>query len=606
MPCPSFQTSTFLSGSVGPVNLVVADFNGDGNPDLAITNQTSANISVFLGNGSGGFAPAPGSPFSSSGLSPDSIISDDFNGDGFPDLAVVNGIGNTVSVFLGNGTGTFALAPGSPFSSAGLSASDIASADFNGDGIPDLAVSNQDGNVAVFIGNGNGSFVFSTNLLSASPTAVISDDFNGDGFADLAVSNSTGTIAVFLGNGAGAFALGPGSPFPSGGSVFAEIIATDFNGDGFLDLAVTDFSNNAVSVLLGNGTGAFALAAGSPFPTGGVGGTRDITFGEFNCDGIPDIAVTNTSDGTISLLLGNGTGGFTLAPGSPFSSGGLGPTSLASADFNGDGLVDLAVTNFTSGTISILLNDCEPEIVCPADITVANDLNQCGAVVNYPAPTVSGNCIGAIASCSPGSGSFFPVGTTMVTCTLTDPSGIVVDSCSFNVTVEDTQAPNITCSDDIMTSNAPGQCGAFVDFPAPITSDNCPGVMVSCSPASGTFFSVGNTPVICTATDSAGNTAECSFTVTIVDSEPPMITCSDDITVFNDPGSNGAFVSFPDPIVIDNCPGATTVCTPASGSFFPRGTTAVTCTATDAAGNISACSFNVIVIVDPCRFFSGR
>ncbi|WP_211091278.1 HYR domain-containing protein [Metabacillus sediminilitoris] len=86
----------------------------------------------------------------------------------------------------------------------------------------------------------------------------------------------------------------------------------------------------------------------------------------------------------------------------------------------------------------------------------------------------------------------------------------------------------------------------------------------------------------------------------------PTITCPDDITVFNDSGTSGAFVNFQEPIVSDNSPGVTAVCTPESGSFFPPGTTTVTCTATDASGNISTCSFNVRVIVDPCRFFSGR
>jgi hypothetical protein len=168
-------------------------------------------------------------------------------------------------------------------------------------------------------------------------------------------------------------------------------------------------------------------------------------------------------------------------------------------------------------------------------------------------------------------------------------------------------SPVITCSPDITVMNDPGQCGAIVSFPTPTVSDECPlGFTVSCTPASGSFFPIGTTPVTCTVTDPCGGSASCSFTVTVVDTEPPVITCPTDITVFNDPGRNGAFVNFSEPTVSDNCPGVTSVCSPASGSFFPPGTTTITCTATDAAGNTSTCLFNVRVIVDPCSFFSGR
>jgi hypothetical protein len=153
--------------------------------------------------------------------------------------------------------------------------------------------------------------------------------------------------------------------------------------------------------------------------------------------------------------------------------------------------------------------------------------------------------------------------------------------------------------DNITVSNDPMQCGAVVDYPDSIVSDDCPaGFTAVCTPESGTFFPVGTTTVTCTVTDPCGGFVECSFDVTVEDTEPPSITCSDDITVFNDPGTCGAIVPYPDPVVSDNCPGATVVCSPASGSFFPLGTTTVTCTATDAAGNTSTCSFNVRVIID--------
>ncbi len=172
----------------------------------------------------------------------------------------------------------------------------------------------------------------------------------------------------------------------------------------------------------------------------------------------------------------------------------------------------------------------------------------------------------------------------------------------------------------MMVSNDPGQCSAEVEYTVTAT-DNRGISSVTCTPGgtqtfpgnppSVTFtetvtFPVGTTTVTCTATDASGNQSSCSFEVTVEDIELPVITCPADITVFNDSGSSGAFVNFPEPIVSDNCPGVMAVCTPASGSFFPPGTTTVTCTATDASGNTSSCSFNVMVVVDPCRFFSSR
>ena len=233
-----------------------------------------------------------------------------------------------------------------------------------------------------------------------------------------------------------------------------------------------------------------------------------------------------------------------------------------------------------------------PSISCPGNITQDNDPGVCGAIVNYPPPTVSTSCPGVTFSCSPASGSLFPVGETTVTCTATDICG-GTGECSFTVTVNDTEPPKIQCPNNITKANDPGECGAIVTF-QPTVTDNCPGVTFSCSPASGSFFSVGTTPVTCTATDASGNTATCSFTVTVNDTEPPKIQCPNNITKANDPGECGAIVTF-QPTVTDNCPGVTFSCSPASGSFFSVGTTPVTCTATDASGNTATCSFTVTV-----------
>jgi len=257
-------------------------------------------------------------------------------------------------------------------------------------------------------------------------------------------------------------------------------------------------------------------------------------------------------------------------------------------------------TDFRTGNQDIFANISDltrtsPTIICTGDITVGNTPGQCGAVVNYPPPQVVDSCPGAIVSCSPPSGSFFPAGATTVTCTATDPCGGGSAICSFTVTVNDIEPPTISCPTNITAANDPGQCGAVVNYPPPTVSDNCPGVTSSCLPASGSFFPVGSTTITCTATDAAGNTSTCSFTVTVNDTEAPVIHCPADIIVGNDSGTDGAIVHFT-PTVSDNCPNPTFFCTPSSGSFFPLGTTPVTCTATDASGNTSTCSFKVTVI----------
>jgi hypothetical protein len=160
-------------------------------------------------------------------------------------------------------------------------------------------------------------------------------------------------------------------------------------------------------------------------------------------------------------------------------------------------------------------------ITCPANITQSNDPNQCGAVVTYPAPTPNGSGCGTVV-CSPASGSFFPVGTTAVSC---DASGTFANpDCTFTVTVVDTQPPTITCPPNQTAVTNQNVCAPpgttpcqIVTFPAPTASDNCPGVTVACNPASGSCFPTGTTTVTCTATDASGNTATCSFTTTVFD-----------------------------------------------------------------------------------------
>jgi hypothetical protein len=158
----------------------------------------------------------------------------------------------------------------------------------------------------------------------------------------------------------------------------------------------------------------------------------------------------------------------------------------------------------------------ECTIVCPANITVNATAGQCGAIVNYPAVTMSGNC-GTVTS-TPASGTFFPVGNTTVTAVSTVGGGY----CTFRVTVIDNQNPVVTCPANITRSNDPGQCGAVVTWPTPVATDNCSGTVVTSSPASGSVFPRGTTTVTVTARDASNNTATCTFTVTVNDTENPF------------------------------------------------------------------------------------
>jgi HYR domain-containing protein len=256
--------------------------------------------------------------------------------------------------------------------------------------------------------------------------------------------------------------------------------------------------------------------------------------------------------------------------------------------------ISFTIGNVCGGGADLVGTGVPPRIICPGNITRSNDPNQCGAVVNYPAPTAIGNA-GTIV-CTPASGSFFPVGTTTVNCTSTSGA-----TCSFTVTVKDTQPPKLTCPDDITVNNDPGKCGAVVNYAAPTVTDNCPGVgPITCAPPSGSLFPVGATTVACTVVDAAGNTATCTFTITVKDTEPPTITCPPSVTLPQDPGMRGT-TFHPDPAQAqDNCPGVVVTgqrsdAIPISDPIYPVGVTMITWTATDTSGNKTSCMQTVSV-----------
>lgn len=335
-----------------PTQVVVGDFDRDGRPDLAVGGDHG--VALLLGDGAGGFTPAAKPPFV--GGYPDAIAAADFNRDGNLDLILEDGftLGPNVGVLLGTGSGGFGPAPGSPFS-GGFAAKLVA--DFNLDGTPDLI-----GSGGLLLGDGAGGFAPGPAIDLSNLGILTLGDLNADGKPDL-----VGLAGVLLGDGTGGFTPGPTPPtmipfdgWPTSGAV------GDFNGDGKQDLAVEYYSNHVygVAVLLGNGAGGLTVAPGSPFTMGapGPGAIVDPTslvVADFNADGKQDLAATVSPVGDVSVMLGNGGGGFAPATGSPFATGSHGPyqgTSGAVGDFNRDGLPDLAIANFGSRNLSVLLN----------------------------------------------------------------------------------------------------------------------------------------------------------------------------------------------------------------------------------------------------------
>ena len=327
----------------GPTFVAIGDFNGDGKPDLAVANKTDNTLSVLLGNGDGTFQTHVDYPAGAL-----SIAVGDFNGDGHVDLAVANG---TVSILLGNDDGTFQP----PVVDHDISwAMFVAASDLNNDGKLDLAVATLgDAGVYVLLGNGDGTFQPPTDYSGGNiPAGLAITDLNGDGKPDLVstvINDGTGWVNVFLGNGDGTFS-GNCCGTDTGLTAVTALAVGDFNGDGKPDVAVTDSELDLVKVLLGNGDGTFQVPAGYGYPT--ALSPTSLAVWDLNGDGKLDLAVASGGDNSVSVLLGNGDGTFQTPVGYAIGSE---PESVAVADFNGDGKPDLAAANYLNNSMSVLL-----------------------------------------------------------------------------------------------------------------------------------------------------------------------------------------------------------------------------------------------------------
>jgi len=354
----TFGTQTTYAVGNGPVAIATGTFNekNDTNVDLAVVNQTDGTISILLGNGDGTFTKKPTDI--KVGTGPVAIAVGNFDtnnsSNNFPDLAVVNQTDGTVSILIGNGDGTFTKQPtdikvgNQPVAIVGGTFDSVNNSN------EDFAVVNQtDNSVSILLGSGDGTFTVEPGTIPVGhgPTSIATGNFNtlnsAGNFPGLAVTNSgDGTVSVLLGNGQGAFSSATPATFDTQ-SMPAAILATDFNNDGVADLAVANEGSNTVSVFLGLGGGTFAPPLN--VATGNV--PLALAVGDVTGGGVPDLAVVNESSGTVSVILNtsslssllgsNPTGSFSPYPGSEYVDLGLKVQATSRMHTGGDATLNL-------------------------------------------------------------------------------------------------------------------------------------------------------------------------------------------------------------------------------------------------------------------------
>ena len=324
-----------------PQAVTTADFNGDGKLDLAVATGNNS-VSILLGNGTGTFPThvqyaVPGNPVA--------IVHGDFNGDGKQDIATADQTANEISVLLGNGDGTF---QSHHEYAAGTKPMALATADVNGDGNLDIIVADYSANtVSVLLGNGDGTFKTHVDYATGnSPSAVAIGDFNGDGRLDLVVANkSDNTVSILLGNGDGTFQSAVAC---ATAALPNSVVVGNFTSSNVLDVAVGT-ANKVVSVLLGNVNGGCQKHVDYKIGANAMA----IAAADLGSAGKLSLIAANYNDNTISTLAGNGDGTFKSQ--SIFLTNG-GPSGLAIGDFNGNGKLDVAVTASSGNTVSTLLD----------------------------------------------------------------------------------------------------------------------------------------------------------------------------------------------------------------------------------------------------------
>ncbi len=346
---------TFSTGSsTGPWSITIGDFNNDSRLDVAVANQWSDNLGVFVGYGNGSFSSE--SIYSTGiGSNPWSVAAGDLNDDGHSDIAVANWGTNNVDLYIGYGNGSFSTQqtistayPSNPYS--------VAVGDFNDDGRLDITVVNLgSNNIGIFLGDGNGTFSSQTTynaVAGSQPWSIAVGDFNNDNQVDIVVANSgTNNIGVCLGYGDGTFASQ--TIFSTGSNSYPAAVAVgDFNNDNRLDIAVANSGTNNVGIFLGYGNGTFARQA--TYSTGSGSVPYSIAVGDFNNDSRLDIVVANYYACNIGVFLGYGNGTF-FSQTAYSTIKGTGPTDVVVGDLNNDGQLDIVATLYFNVGIIVFL-----------------------------------------------------------------------------------------------------------------------------------------------------------------------------------------------------------------------------------------------------------
>jgi hypothetical protein len=343
---------------IGPSGIAAADFNGDGDLDLATSNISSGNVTVLRNGGVGNFVEPASSP-EDAGSFPQGMAAGDVSGDGLADLVVANQESDDVNVLINTGTGGNFRERNSSPEAAGDTPVSVVLADVDGDFDRDVIVANAlpTANVTILRNTGAGNFVqraTSPETAGNKPVSIAASDFDGDGDVDLAVANQQSfNVSLLANNGSGNFSELATSP-ESAGTFPQGVSAIDIEGDGDSDLAIANQGSNDVTILRNNGSANFSQPPTSPEPVG-MRPLRPPAVADFDDDGDLDLAVTNADDDNVTILANRGTGNFLPASSSPEAAGD-GAGSIAVGDLDGDGDRDLAIANAQASTVTILKN----------------------------------------------------------------------------------------------------------------------------------------------------------------------------------------------------------------------------------------------------------
>ena len=472
----SFSSPALYATGGNSQGIVTADFNGDGRPDLATANSPSNSVSVLLQSGTTVGTFLPPATYSSGGGFNTTLTVGDLNGDGRPDLATINQSSGTVGVLLNSATTPGTFAPVATYGTGGNDSRGIAIADMNGDGRLDLVVANST-TVGVLLNSATTPGTFGTVTTYSGGSAALDElmvgDLNGDGRPDVVVASRTGTtVSVLLNSATTPGTLGTASTYTVGNSTYLRGVALgDLNNDGRLDIAVSNYDSQTISVLLNSATtpGTFPLTVS--YSTGSTQRPYGVTIGDLNGDGLADIVASNYDGNpgtTVSVLVNSPTTPGTF-PGTPtvLATGGTGPIHAVIRDMNADSRPDLAVSNFISNNVGVLLNTtvfATPTITSFSPTTgpvgtqvTITGTNLTGATaVRFNGTAASSFVVNSATSIT----AVVAAGTTTGLVTVTTPSGTATSATNFVVrvaptTVADsyTTPQNVTLTGNVLTND---------------------------------------------------------------------------------------------------------------------------------------------------------